>query len=528
MATADAEYILAIDLGTGGPKVALFSAAGEIAGYEVETTTLHLTPDGGAEQDPDDWWRAVMAAARRLLARGLVPAERIVALSCTAQWMGTVALDRDGHHLMNAIIWMDTRGGRYARRITRGFPMVSGYGAAKLWRWLRLTGGVPSRTGKDSLGHILYIQHTHPDVYERTFKFLEPMDYLNLRFTGQFAASYDTIIGHWLTDNRDLSRVRYVDRLVAMSGVDRQKLPDLRPTGAVLGPITKAIAAELGLREDVQVVMGTGDTASAGVGSGAVRDFEPHLYIGTSSWLTCHVPFKRVDLANSLTSLPSGIPMRYTVATEQDIAGGCLTTLRDNLFWPADELSDGRPPADILDTFNRMAERIPPGSDKLIFTPWLNGERTPVENHLVRGGFFNQSLTTTRAHMVRAVFEGVAYNTRWMHQYVERFVKRRLDNINFIGGGAQSNLWCQILADVLDRTVRQMEDPRLANARGAAFIASVALGRLRWEDIPGRARATATYEPNPDRRALYDDLFAEFVNIYQNNKHMYARLNGSR
>jgi len=151
-----------------------------------------------------------------------------------------------------------------------------------------------------------------------------------------------------------------------------------------------------------------------------------------------------------------------------------------------------------------------------------------VENHLVRGGFLNQSLTTTRAHMVRAVFEGVAYNTRWMHQHVERFVKSRLDNINFVGGGAQSSLWCQILADVLDRTIRQMEEPRLANARGAALIAAVALGRLRWEDIPGRTRFAATYEPNPDNRATYDELFTEFLNIYKNNKQMYARLNGSR
>ncbi len=528
MVAESAEYVLAIDLGTGGPKVALISTDGQIAGHEFEATSLRLTPDGGAEQDPDDWWRALTTAARRLLTRALVAPERIIALSCTAQWMGTVPVDRDGNHLMNAIIWMDTRGGRYARRITRGFPRVGGYGAVKLWRWLRITGGVPSRTGKDSLGHILYIQHEHPDVYRRTYKFLEPMDYLNLRFTGQAAASYDTITGHWLTDNRDLSGVRYVDGLVALSGVDREKLPDLKPTGAVLGTITREIAGEFGLREDVPVVMGTPDTESAAVGAGAVRDFEPHLYIGTSSWLTCHVPFKKVDLANSLTSLPSAIPGRYLVATEQDIAGGCLTVLRDNLFWPDDELSDGPPPDGVLDVFNRMAERIPPGSDKLIFTPWLNGERTPVENHLLRGGFFNQSLSTTRAHMVRAVFEGVAYNTRWMHQHVEKFTRRRLDNINFVGGGARSRLWCQIHADVLDRKIRQVDQPSLANARGAALIASVALGRLSFDDIPERTRFTASYEPNPDNRAIYDELFGEFLSIYNNNKRMYARLNRAR
>ncbi|MDO8614239.1 MAG: FGGY-family carbohydrate kinase [Dehalococcoidia bacterium] len=564
MAAGSAEHILAIDLGTSGPKVALVTTDGEIAGFEVETTGLQLTPDGGAEQDPADWWRAVSAAALRLLARRLVPPESICALSCTSQWMGTVPVDRDGNHLMNAVIWMDTRGGRYARRITSGFPRIGAYGAVKLWRWLRVTGGVPSRTGKDSLGHILYIQNEIPDVYRRTHKFLEPMDYLNLRFTGQMAASYDTITGHWLTDNRDLSNVRYVDKLVALSGIDREKLPDLRPTGSVLGPVTKEIAREFGLREDVQVVTGTPDTESAAVGSGAVRDFEPHLYIGTSSWLTCHVPFKRVDLANSLTSLPSGIPGKYMVATEQDIAGGCLTMLRDNVFCADDELSAasagggspsprleapegtslrgppvggdegtslreaGRSGDGVLETFNRMAERIPPGSGKLIFTPWLNGERTPVENHLVRGGFFNQGLGTTRAHMVRAVFEGVAYNTRWMHEHVERFVKRRLDDINFVGGGAGSDLWCQVHADVLDRTIRRVEQPRLANARGAALIAAVALGRLRFEDIPERTRFTAAYRPNPDNRGIYDELFGEFVNIYKNNKEMYARLNGRR
>jgi len=528
MATGSTEYILAIDLGTGGPKVALISADGEIAGFEFEATALIHTPDGGVEQDPDGWWQALTEAARRLLARGLVPPERIIALSCTTQWMGTVAVDRDGNHLMNAIIWMDTRGAPYARRITSGFPNVSGYGAVNLWRWLRFTGGVPSRTGKDSLGHILFIQNELPDVYGRTFKFLEPMDYLNMRFTGQAAASYDTITGHWLTDNRDLSRVKYVDKLVAMSGVDREKLPDLKPTGAVLGPITKEIASEFGLREDVQVVMGTGDTGSAAVGAGAVRDFDPHLYIGTSSWLTCHVPFKKTDIANSLTSLPSGIPGKYLVATEQDIAGGCITMLRDNLFRPDDELSDGRAPDDVLDTFNRMAERIPPGSDKLIFTPWLNGERTPVENHLIRGGFFNQSLTTTRAHFIRAVFEGVAYNTRWMHEHVERFARRRLDNINFVGGGAKSSLWCQVHADVLDRTIRQLKEPGLANARGAGLLASVALGRLSFDDISDRTSFAATYQPNPDNRAIYDELFGEFLSIYKNNKQMYARLNGTR
>jgi len=526
MTDADTTYILAFDLGTGGPKVALVSSDGDVVGHEVEQTGLILLPGGGAEQDPADWWRAISTGAKKLLARGLVPADRIVGIGVTAQWMGTVAIDRDGNHLANAIIWMDARGGRYARRITKGGPInISGYSIPRLRRWLSITGGLPSRTGKDSIGHILFIKNEWPDVYQRTYKFLEPMDYLNYRLTGIPAASYDTITGHWLTDNRDLSNVRYVDKLIALTAVDREKLPDLRPTGAVLGTITPEMAKEFGLREDVRVVMGTPDTESAAIGSGAVRDYEPHLYIGTSSWLTCHVPFKRVDMATSITSLPSGIPGRYLVATEQDIAGGCLTMFRDQVFWPSDELSDGAAPEDALDRFNQAAARIPPGSDRLIFTPWLNGERTPVENHTIRGGFFNQSLSTTRSHMIRAVFEGVAFNTRWMHQTVEKYTKRRLDNINFIGGGANSPLWSQIHADVLNRRIRGVKDPRLANVRGAALTALVALGFLTFDQIPERIQITSEYDPNPDNRAVYDELFEEFVNIYQNNKKAFARLN---
>jgi xylulokinase len=520
------KYILAIDLGTSGPKVALVSTTGEAPGFEIERTGLFLTPDGGAEQDPAEWWQAVSAAAKRLLARGLVPAEQIVGISCTTQWMGTVPVDRDGNHLMNAVIWMDSRGAEYAKDITNGLVNVSGYGVNKLRRWLKLTGGVPSRTGKDSLGHILYIKNELPEVYAAAHRFLEPMDYLNMRFTGRFAASYDTITGHWLTDNRDLSKVAYVPELIEMSGVDAEKLPELLPTGAVLGTISLEIAREFGLREDVQVVTGTPDTESAAIGSGAVRELDAHLYIGTSSWLSCHVPYKRTDIASSITSLPSGIPGRYLVATEQDLAGGCLTMLRD-LFFAEDELPTGEAPDDVFETFNRMAERITPGSGKLIFLPWLNGERTPVEDHHLRGGFFNQSMTSTRAHFVRAVFEGVAYNSRWMLESVERYVKKRFDAINFVGGGAASDLWSQIHADVLDRPIRQAEQPRLANARGAAFAASVALGLLSFDEVPEHVQFTKTYEPNPENRQLYDELFEEFVNIYKSNKKAFARLNPS-
>ncbi len=415
-------YILAIDLGTSGPKVALVSTQGEVVDWEFEAMQLFLLPNGGAEQSPGDWWEAIKRAAQRLLARRLVPVDKIVALSCTTQWSGTVPVDRHGHPLMNAIIWMDSRGAPYARRIADGLVKVQGYGIGRLLTWLWLTGGAPTHSGKDSIAHILYIKNELPEIYRATYKFLEPMDYLNLRLTGQFAAAYNTVTLHWLTNNRDISNVVYDERLLKMSTIDRDKLPDLRSANDLLGPIKPEVAKELGLHEEVQVVMGTPDVHSAAIGSGAVRDYEGHLYIGTSSWLTCHVPFKKTDLFHNMASLPSAIPGKYLLTNEQECAGVCLDFLRDNILFHDDELATGTAPSAAYDIFNQIAERVPAGSGKVIFTPWLYGERTPVDDHLVRGGFFNQSLKTTREHLVRAVFEGVAYNSRWLLTYQEGFV----------------------------------------------------------------------------------------------------------
>jgi xylulokinase len=437
-------------------------------------------------------------------------------------------VDQDGVALGNAIIWMDARGAPFIKKIAEGVLNIEGYAPEKLFKWLQLTGGIPAHAGKDSIAHILYIKHSHPDLYKRTYKFLEPVDYIGLRLTGQMAASFNSIVLHWLTDNRDINNIPYHDTLIKISTIDRAKLPALKPANSILGNLLPEIAREWGLRDDVQVVMGSPDIHSAAVGSGAVRDFETHLYIGTSSWLTCHVPFKKTDILHSLAALPSAIPGRYLLTDEQETAGACLQFLRDNIIFHKDELSNGGKPDNAYKLFDRIAERTPAGSEKLIFTPWLYGERAPVDDHLVRGGFFNQSLQTTREHMVRAVFEGVAYNSRWLLKYVEQFIKHPVDAINFVGGGAKSNIWCQIHADVLNRPIRQMKDPIEVNVRGAALLASAALGYLGYEEIAACVQAAHTYSPNPDHRKLYDELFGEFIAIYENNKKSYARLNRAR
>jgi xylulokinase len=517
--------ILSIDLGTSGPKVGLVDDCGRVIGGEFEPVRIFLLPGGGAEQDPRDWWQAIVEACRRLLDRQLVPPDEIIAVGCTGQWSGTVAVGADGQPLMNAIIWMDTRGAANVQRLVDGPLRVSGYALGKLLTWVRLTGGMPTGAGKDSIAHILLIKEEYPEIYRSTDKFLEPIDYLGFVLTGQYAASYDSIILHWLTDNRDIRHIKYDERLLSLSGIDRQKMPELRPPVSVLGELTPQAARELGLAQGVPVIIAAPDVHTAAVGAGAVEDYQAHLYIGTSSWMVCHLPDKKTNISLGVASLPAAIPDKYLVIAEQECAGICLNYLRDQIFFPEDELASGAKPQDAFALFDQIVSDVPAGSEGLIFTPWLYGERAPVEDPYVRGGFFNQTLKTSRRHMLRAVYEGVAYNSRWLLKSLEKFTRSKLEPIRMVGGGAKSAIWCQICADVFNRKVLQVKDPIQANMSGAAFLAYLALGRMKVEEISACVQIEREYHPDPQNRAIYDELFGEFVQLYKSLKPIYTRLN---
>lgn len=517
--------ILAIDLGTSGPKVALVSTRGQILASDREPTSVELLPGGGAEQRPTDWWEAIVRATRRMLEQSDVPKERIRGVCCTAQWSGTVPIGQDGEPAGNAVIWMDSRGARHLLPLVKGLIQVDGYGVMAAWRWLRLTGGIPALSGKDSIAHILFLRHERPEIYEKTRCFLEPKDYLNYKLTGELAASFDSITLHWVTDNRDLKEVRYSPALLSRTGLSRAQLPPLKRAVDVLGPLRPAVAEELGLCKETQVVMGTPDLHSAAIGSGAVRDYEAHLYIGTSSWITAHVPFKKTDLKVMMASIPSAIPERYLVGNEQETAGACIDHLAEKLFLAPGPLRSGVEKDEVHQLLEAEAASAAPGSGKLIYLPWLYGERTPVEDATIRGGFFNLALGSGRAEMVRAVYEGVAYNGRWLLGALERFMGHEVDQLSFIGGGASSPLWAQIHADVLGVPIRCAKAPRMANALGAGLLGAVGLGELDFDQVPDVMERGESYEPNDANKALYDDLYGAFRELYRQHKPLCARLN---
>ena len=523
---SDKKYVLAIDHGTSGVKTSIVSTDGAVIDSDFEKTPMHFLDGGGAEQDPQDWWDALISTSKRLLQKDMVPKDDIVACCVSSQFSTTVAVDEKGNHLMNALTWADSRGAPYVQEIMKGFPSVDGYGLFKLLKWIPKTAACPLTSGKDDIAHVLLWKYEFPEVYEKAHMFLPSKDYLNLRLTGKFAASYDSIQLFWVTNIRNINNVRYDDGLIGILDIDKKKLPPLKSSIDVLGTISPDVAAEIGLGKDVKVVMGSPDHQAACIGSGAIRDYEGHIYIGTGSWVECMVPFKKTDLFHSIATLPTAIPGRYQCINEQDQAGGCLSFLVDNLLFHKNDLLPTRDmPQAPFKVLDEIASQVPPGSHKLIFTPWLNGERTPVEDTLLRGGLHNISTTTTMDHVVRAVMEGVAYNTRWSLQYVEKFIKRKINSFNFIGGGAKSDIWCQILADVLNREIKQAKDPLQANARGVAFIAAVGLAYISFDDIPNLVPLEKTFYPNPDNRQIYNELYREFLNIHKLSKSIYGRMN---
>ena len=522
---AGQRLVLGVDLGTGGVRTALATAHGRILAVATRELATRLLPGGGAEQDPEDWWRAVTDTVRELAAAHPATA-RVEALCFSSQWGGTVPADQNADPTHPAVIWMDARGAGYARAATGGLITVpgTGYGARRLRTWITRTGGVPTRSGKDPVGQSLWLRHERPEAYRAARYLLDVPEYLAFRASGRAAAARDTAVLRWCTDNRDPATLAWDPHLARMAGLETAKLPEQVPAATLLGPLTARAAEELTLPAHVQVVAGTGDTTAAALGAGAVRDHQPHLYVGTSAWLSCHVPGKKTSLRDNIASLPAAVPGRYWVATVQDVAGRAVDWLIENVLADPDHPRSDQ----ALARLTELAAAAAPGAGGVVFAPWLNGERTPVDDPALRGAWFNLSLATTRADLARAVFEGIALNTRWMLEAVERFTGRTgpggLGPIRFIGGGATSTLWCQAMADVLDRPIDQIAEPQLANVRGAALLAGIALGAIGWEQIPDLVAVAHRYQPDPANRDLYDRAYQALRAHHKGNRRLYRDL----
>ena len=512
------QYILSIDLGTGGPKVALVSDDGTIAASAIRpVTTLQLGADA-AEQDPEEVWNAIVSAVQQVVREADKPADTILAVSCASQYFSIVPVDEQGKPVGNMIPWMDGRGAPYSQGIYAAHPEAPG-------RWIELAGMPPLPSGNDSLSHMLFLKNERPEIYERAAKLVEPADYVTARLTGICASNACTAFAQLLTDNRQLDAVAYHQDLIRMSGIDREKLPELLPVGACIGTVRKEIAEELGLSADTKVFTAVNDTHAAAIGAGVYRKGHGAINIGTTCQVLAFVGEMKTDLDNWILSMPSPVADQYMVMSEVGLGGKPLEHFLTQMVFNDDGLAN-HSTDDPFANVEKALSSTKAGSGGLLYLPWLAGSQSPRANASMRGGFLNISLETTRAHMLRAVLEGVTFSLRWVLPAVERFIGDQFDSLVFSGGGAVSAEWSQIMADVMNRPVHQLAESRFVNNRGTAFLAFEQLGVASLSEVDKVCKIGHTYRPRPENRDVYDLLFDQFVAAWDQNRPIFEALNG--
>jgi xylulokinase len=498
---AEADLVLGYDFGTSAVKAALFARDGTIVATAQAAYPLLLPQPGWAEQAPDDWWAAMQTATRQLLAAA-APA-RVDGIGISAQMGGVIPVDASGRALANALVWLDTRSAPEARALMGG-PLL-GYSPLRLARWLRLTGGAPSLSGKDAISKIAWLRRHRPELWPKLHKLLDVKDYLLHRCTGRFVTTFDSAHLTWLFDAR---RKNWSPALLRTLGLDRALLPDIAGATEIVGRLGAEAAGALGLREGTPVAGGAGDVCAAALGAGNWSDGSLHLYLGTSAWLAARLPRSRLDPLTSIGSLRFAGGEGYILIATQENAGAALR-------WGQGLL--GLAPGDFAG-LEAAASRVQPHQMLPMFFPWLAGERVPVDDERIRGGFANLSLDSGREEIAFALYEGVALNLRWAMASFDRLSGRAGQRLRLVGGGGRSVFWAQMMANVLDREVELAQMPDHCGSLGAAMTAAVAAG---W--YPGLAAASVMSRPGallrPEARAVA--LHAERHRLYSG---YYSRL----
>jgi len=517
-------HVLAVDLGTSGPKAAVVALDGSIVSTARAHVETHYLPNHGVEQDPEAVWTACKEACRGALSNSTVRPADIAAVISSSQYSSVVPVDADGNPTMNMILWLDQRGAHRRLKKFDAFPRRAD-GPLRMLSWLRRHGLPPVGGGSESLSHIRWVKYARPEVYKQTHAFLEPMDFLTMRFSGRCTANQCTAFMYLLTDNRSLGVTDYDPVLMGHSLIDREKLPELVALDTVLGPIRPEITQELGLSPSTQIITGLNDTQSGGMGTYAFGGDHAAISVGSTSVMITHVDFKRTNARHAILSMPSPVPGTYFVMAENGVGGGALEYFLEHLIYAADEFGD-LSHDNRFEALGRIVEAVEPGSGGVLFLPWMGGSIAPAADARMRGGFLNLSMKTRRGHLARAVLEGVAMNLAWLRNPVERFAKRRFSHFLYYGGGAESDAWSQIMADVLDAPVHQLAQPKYTTCLGAALLAFERLGLLDFGEFASRVQVRRVYDPREEHRARYGELTEQFIAAFKKNRPIFRALNG--
>lgn len=500
--------LLGIDLGTSGVKALLLPARDDQPAQPLAEATVEYplsTPrPGWSEQDPADWWRGTAQAIRDVLERGKVEASDIAGVALSGQMHGATFLDASGRVLRPAILWNDQRSGTQCDAITERV------GLENLVRWV----ANPALAGFTA-PKIVWVREHEPDVYERTAMVLLPKDYVNYLLTGEAATEVSDASGTLLFD---VSRRRWSDDMLYALDIPASFLPAVHDSTDVVGKVTAQAAAETGLKSGTPIVAGGADNACAAVGMGVVRPGQVLTSVGTSGTVVAPSLEPRLDPQARLHTFCHAVPDTWYLMGVVLSAGGSLRWFRDVIA--EEERRRAREEArDPYDLILEEAASVPPGSEGLVFLPYLTGERTPHGDPHARGVFFGLSLRHTRAHLARSVIEGVTYaladSTALM-----RAVGIEIGTVRATGGGARSALWRQMQADVLNaRVVTAWSDA--GPAFGAAVIAGAGVGA--FESIPRAVDRLVALRDEIEPNRVTAELYRRFHELYDG---LYPSLRG--
>jgi xylulokinase len=516
------DVILAIDIGTTQTKAALVSTKNhQILCTAVEPNHLEFPRPRYVEQDPRAIWQSIMRASKGVVSQSEAASAKVVGLTFCAQMTGIVPLDTAGKPLTNFLTWLDSRAAPLVPNMFPGLIHMKGYGLWRLLKFLRITGGAPSFAGKDVISKHFWLKEEQPAIYRRAAKIIDTKDYAIFKTTGNYVTSTDLAAITWLMDVRPGHDCWSKD-IFALLHLDIAKMPEIQATTAVVGNLLPVAAKELGLPQGIPVVNGTGDIMAAAIGSGAIHDGDLHASVGTAGWVACHCPERCKDLGAYTGTVCSANSDRYLILCKQETSGGALEWVK-NILYP----QTSEPVWKIID---EQVASTPPGSAGLFFMPWLAGERAPIDNHSIRGMFFNLGLQHTRAHLLRATYEGIALNLRWALDAVEKVRAKKLKGtaktLRLVGGGARSDVWSQILADALNKVVERVHRPQDVGTHGVALTAMVGLQILpSFNSIIPLIHVDRIFRPKADQVQLYASQFQQFKAIYASNKSLHARLN---
>ena len=499
MSDVEGNYILAHDLGTTGDKAVLYDRECELQashfyGYE----TLYPRPNW-VEQDPVEWWEAVKSSTAKLLAQTAVSPDQIAAVGFSGQMMGCLPVDREGNPLRKAIIWADQRA------VKEAAGLKERVGSGEIYRTTGHRGSASYSAAK-----IMWIKEHEPDLFRRTNKFLQAKDFVIFKLTGKFRTDYSDASG---TNLFDLEGKAWSSSILRGAGITEEKLPQPLPSTEIVGTVLPDAAEETGLDPATPVVIGGGDGSCAAVGAGVTGKGEAYNYLGSSSWIGLATEKPIYDEGRRTFNWVHLDPEKYSPCGTMQSAGGSLQWAKENLAQlesAAGELLE-REPYNLIDL---QAEKSPAGAKGLLFLPYLLGERAPRWNPNARGSFIGLTPRHKKGDIFRAILEGVCLNLRVI---LEIFQKggARIEEMRLIGGGAKSDLWPQIMADVLGKPVLPMHYLEEATSLGAAIAAGVGVGLFPgFEEVGGRLKVRKRLEVDPGRHELYDELFQIFEKSY--------------